>query len=221
MIFKTQFQHTAARRRLEQLKGEARGRIIVSTHSRPKAAGGTRIGARTRRIVSTHSRPKAAGPFPKPRPQPIVVSTHSRPKAAGKIKTLRHLYASVSTHSRPKAAGATVKANCRSWVRFNTQPPEGGWIDRAQQRRNRQRVSTHSRPKAAGCHVAPRKSLIWFQHTAARRRLVLSATSAIKSSLVSTHSRPKAAGPTAQCRSAKLHVSTHSRPKAAGFSIHY
>ena len=80
----------------------------------------------------------------------FIVSTHSRPKAAGKIKTLRHLYASVSTHSRPKAAGATVKANCRSWVRFNTQPPEGGWIDRAQQRRNRQRVSTHSRPKAAG-----------------------------------------------------------------------
>ena len=123
-----------------------------------------------------------------------MVSTHSRPKAAGKIKTLRHLYASVSTHSRPKAAGATVKANCRSWVRFNTQPPEGGWIDRAQQRRNRQRVSTHSRPKAAGC--------VWF--------------SDVQRDGVSTHSRPKAAGSPAQQEIARKNVSTHSRPKAAG-----
>ena len=33
------FQHTAARRRLGRLKMDLRQRIVVSTHSRPKAAG--------------------------------------------------------------------------------------------------------------------------------------------------------------------------------------
>ena len=34
----------------------------------------------------------------------------------------------VSTHSRPKAAGGTDKFSTRSKTRFNSQPPEGGWI---------------------------------------------------------------------------------------------
>nr|DAQ97055.1 MAG TPA: hypothetical protein [Herelleviridae sp.] len=79
-------------------------------------------------------------------------------------------------------------------------------------------VSTHSRPKAAGkimmClrsiklwfqHTAARRRLvgrtngdgcfIMFQHTAARRRLVTNYTRAQQVCKVSTHSRPKAAGP--------------------------
>ena len=78
----------------------------------------------------------------------------------------------VSTHSRPKAAG-TIS----SYALFN--------ID----------VSTHSRPKAAG-----QRLLIcfgewcWFQHTAARRRLVTDHVPVYWYDEVSTHSRPKAAG---------------------------
>jgi len=34
----------------------------------------------------------------------------------------------VSTHSRPKAAGAAIViADTAKTLRFNTQPPEGGW----------------------------------------------------------------------------------------------
>ena len=36
--------------------------------------------------------------------------------------------------------------------------------------------------------------LIWFQLTAARRRLAALATATMQESMVSTHSRPKAAG---------------------------
>ena len=79
--------------------------IVVSTHSRPKAAG--LLGAKKFKgeIVSTHSRPKAAGNLTfdhklfhafqltaarrrldkpsKPTICLVLVSTHSRPKAAG------------------------------------------------------------------------------------------------------------------------------------------
>ena len=52
------------------------GLIFVSTHSRPKAAGGaTRAGVPTI-FVSTHSRPKAAGkPDPDPKPNPDGFNT--------------------------------------------------------------------------------------------------------------------------------------------------
>ena len=79
----TKFQHTAARRRLEV-------RVIglavddgVSTHSRPKAAGGGGAEAFGAEGVSTHSRPKAAGSAAVKRAWTDYVSTHSRPKAAG------------------------------------------------------------------------------------------------------------------------------------------
>ena len=59
----------------------------------------------------------------------------------------------VSTHSRPKAAGIVIKVNG-----------------------NNCSVSTHSRPKAAGGtnYRCPTQDL-WFQLTAARRRLVFMA----------------------------------------------
>ena len=126
----------------------------------------------TGELVSTHSRPKAAGPLRAAPLHPSPVSTHSRPKAAGRpllrwlseTNLFQHTAArrrlafkcrhrrtvpSVSTHSRPKAAGKDLK-EFKAFVK----------------------VSTHSRPKAAGS--ASRKqalSCALFQHTAARRRL--------------------------------------------------
>ena len=76
---------------------------------------------------------------------------------------------------------------------FNTQPPEGGWTNKAIQI-NTPEVSTHSRPKAAGPH--PR-------HQSGNED-------------VSTHSRPKAAGSNTLTVYYDGGVSTHSRPKAAG-----
>ena len=55
----------------------------------------------------------------------------------------------------------------------------------------------------------------WFQHTAARRRLLLYASCPSNDWLVSTHSRPKAAAKVRFEITGRLKVSTHSRPKAA------
>ena len=100
-----------------------------------------------------------------------VVSTHSRPKAAGInhgnslfFKMFQHTAArrrletdfqglslpfAVSTHSRPKAAGGGLARLRKRMASFNTQPPEGGWID-VSYSVYLYVVSTHSRPKAAG-----------------------------------------------------------------------
>ena len=78
----------------------------------------------------------------------------------------------VSTHSRPKAAGF-------KWIKYF-------FI---------KNVSTHSRPKAAGeIHRLNVNNHVLFQHTAARRRLVMIESQKIQQEKVSTHSRPKAAG---------------------------
>ena len=56
-----QFQHTAARRRLDDYNIDDLPVLDVSTHSRPKAAGCLYYGTGVVIEVSTHSRPKAAG----------------------------------------------------------------------------------------------------------------------------------------------------------------
>ena len=86
-----------------------------------------------------------------------------------------------------------AKAEIRIWACcFNTQPPEGGWLQKLKSEfglvvstHSRPKaagklaaitfltllVSTHSRPKAAGHTHLERKAVGMFQHTAARRRL--------------------------------------------------
>ena len=105
----------------------------------------------TNMIVSTHSRLKAAGTYHYHRPRGFSVSTHSRLKAAGLNNFRLHQVFAVSTHSRLKAAGFCVGQSIANFFSFNTQPPEGGW-DRNQNRFRYRLVSTHSRLKAAGCH---------------------------------------------------------------------
>ena len=145
-----QFQHTAARRRLVPHGSGIGARHSVSTHSRPKAAGTSRLtkSAPPKRFntqppeggwfcslaslrlavsVSTHSRPKAAGRNTSTTSAVIMVSTHSRPKAAGTKRVGGGVDNPVSTHSRPKAAGLIRRLTAMLRWRFNTQPPEGGW----------------------------------------------------------------------------------------------
>ena len=57
-------------------------KYIVSTHSRPKAAGFARFAAAPLESVSTHSRPKAAGSPDSKEFRNDLVSTHSRLRAA-------------------------------------------------------------------------------------------------------------------------------------------
>ena len=57
----------------------------------------------------------------------VQVSTRSRPKAAGGEGVAGGFALVVSTRSRPKAAGRKPGRAFRYLLRFNTQPPEGGW----------------------------------------------------------------------------------------------
>ncbi len=124
---------------------------MVSTHSRPKAAGIAKCNGNplekgfntqppeggwrqetlmwviSRRFQHTAARRRLVSS-----PLPLLldesVSTHSRPKAAGAGVRLVQAYQRVSTHSRPKAAGLMQLFS-----------------------KHKNAVSTHSRPKAAGC----------------------------------------------------------------------
>ena len=78
------------------------------------------------RIVSTHSRPKAAGEAIKQDAIPARVSTHSRPKAAGFFTCCLMAGNSFQlTAARRRLAGTDNAA--QSVGGFNSQPPEGGW----------------------------------------------------------------------------------------------
>ncbi len=87
------FQLTAARRRLG-LARRSIGRTFFCFNSQPPEGGWIYcFAAWVHQTVSTHSRPKAAGGVPLPINQRAEVSTHSRPKAAGRITAAgRHLY---------------------------------------------------------------------------------------------------------------------------------
>ena len=78
---------------------------LVSTHSRPKAAGPD-IGELADLLDCFNTQPPEGGWPKQGQVIPLsIVSTHSRPKAAGSKKMSRLDKVKVSTHSRPKAAG--------------------------------------------------------------------------------------------------------------------
>ena len=146
--------------------------------------------------VSTHSRPKAAGRFYERcwlMGSPAAFQhTAARRRLVG-FGSYFCLYGLVSTHSRPKAAGRFVALITLIRSGFNTQPPEGGWVDKGMRPINRNGFNTqppeggwpqlyrawcgfgrfNTQPPEGGW-VRPSRSMsnqILFQHTAARRRL--------------------------------------------------
>ena len=144
-------------------------------------------------MVSTHSRPKAAGTCCLKFLFSFKVSTHSRPKAAGRPLQRLKPPQMVSTHSRPKAAGRSPCRRRQSVGGFNTQPPEGGW-PRINSPRRSGKLFQHTAARRRlgffrfvpnlrfGFNTQPPEggwALLWvivqfwqkFQHTAARRRL--------------------------------------------------
>ena len=150
---------------------DVRRTILVSTHSRSKAAAdimrairpatGFQLTAARRRLppvlrvtvlfflVSTHSRSKAAAATTLRINDIEQVSTHSRSKAAALFRLRILDFRGVSTHSRSKAAAFRPCPLGSVRQCFNSQPLEGGcafctfWI------RLSTLVSTHSRSKAA------------------------------------------------------------------------
>ena len=128
--------------------------------------------------------------------------------------------------------------------RFNTQPPEGGWLSvpmpsavirsafqhtAARRRLGRGSaqflraltVSTHSRPKAAGFAGAVVVVVDFkFQHTAARRRL--DPIRRLRSAASCFNTQPPEGGwVVSVLLPIRPEVSTHSRPKAAGPAFSY
>ena len=212
--------------------------LLVSTHSRPKAAA-CAWRASTPATSCFNTQPPEGGCrrtlvwSPKER-----VSTHSRPKAAARDDATAHLPVPVSTHSRPKAAASERRVPVSVLQCFNTQPPEGGCHHCLHGQRLRQEVSTHSRPKAAagtepcrgvvslgfntqppegGCVCEPRIARLdfWFQHTAARRRLP-KACAPTEPSAMFQHTAARRRLPSGGSPGGlAAPVSTHSRPKAA------
>ena len=212
------FQHTAARRRLGHAQ-TAKPADDGGFNTQPPE-GGWNANRRysIRCNVSTHSRPKAAGRFGTNQRAGQEVSTHSRPKAAGAWSHIRQKLVMVSTHSRPKAAGGSTAKWRFLIIRFNTQPPEGGWscsycitvwIALFQHTAARRRLESY--------FYLQTKNLK-FQHTAARRRLEAELTTPQRPTAVSTHSRPKAAGPTSDVL--RLHGrSFNTQPPEGGWRL--
>ena len=166
-----EFQHTAARRRLGVYSYTIGTWPLVSTHSRPKAAGSSAI-----TVLSCKK------------------CFNTQPPEGGWKFAVSGVSANDCFNTQPPEGGWIVHTVTNaSNSGFNTQPPEGGWAVNAdgfravvfQHTAARRRlehhqllattgagVSTHSRPKAAGS---------------------VSSTAEIDGT-VSTHSRPKAAG---------------------------
>ena len=167
------FQHTAARRRLDDDVSLLNRLVSVSTHSRPKAAG--------------HEREDRLGRHRRFNTQPPEGGWKNNRKKKNRRKTFQHtaarrrlasmLYSAIEsftfqhTAARRRLAGLPIRISRLSPC-FNTQPPEGGW------------TLTSS--------VCGMQQL--FQHTAARRRLDVNIIRMWDAAIVSTHSRPKAAG---------------------------
>ena len=171
-------------------------RLMVSTHSRPKAAGRNwrcphwvtrwfqHTAARRRlaaipaclplptRFQHTAARRRLDVPLTK-RAIALLVSTHSRPKAAGTLWTRHSLPPKCFNTQPPEGGWQGAVGKIALGAGFNTQPPEGGWLGALLPAAILPPVSTHSRPKAAGLdNTILHLKLYGFQHTAARRRLV-------------------------------------------------
>ena len=173
------FQHTAARRRLGVRSLSSRktitcfntqppeggwygwfqdmGKPIVSTHSRPKAAGKLKLLLRLRQDVSTHSRPKAAGHLFRQMPIfPFCFNTQP-PEGGWNIETMRPSPRSRFQHTaaRRRLGRHRLLLTLRVWQFQHTAARRRlGGCDFDQLWRSC--VSTHSRPKAAGPYPVQR-----------------------------------------------------------------
>ena len=100
-------------------------------------------------MVSTHSRPKAAG---KPRQwsafQVLFQHTAARRRLVA-IQAMGGVIYHLFQHTAARRRLGLRRERCSYQDGFNTQPPEGGWTATIPAA-NAAAVSTHSRPKAAG-----------------------------------------------------------------------
>ena len=101
-------------------------------------------------LVSTHSRPKAAG-LRCTNPLCGWTGFNTQPPEGGWLSArICRWLCTRFQHTAARRRLAIQARRChQNERRFNTQPPEGGWL-RAGAAKPDSQVSTHSRPKAAG-----------------------------------------------------------------------
>ena len=148
------------------------GAVGVSTHSRPKAAGFFPHVIGLLGMVSTHSRPKAAGLLTE-QPPPFKSFQHTAARRRLETKNRQNRLC-CCFNTQPPEGGWAFKLFCaQQGCCFNTQPPEGGW--KATRRFSDDGAGFNTQPPEGGwaCVAADGKAAVWFQHTAARRRLVV------------------------------------------------
>ena len=169
--------------------------IMVSTHSRAKAAADVGINIELLDIVSTHSRAEAVALFDRtfhesqqcfntqpPKggcytnfpsiPPPFFVSTHSHPKAAATMPCASSpILPFQHTAARRRLLALLCSLVVLTLVSTRSRAKAAALNDKII--RGCSTVSTHSRAKAAAVGIMMSKHGARFQHTAAWRRLHL------------------------------------------------
>ena len=188
---------------------------IVSTHSRPKAAGRLQADmAKLARCFNTQP-PEGGWQILYIAGFGVILFQHTAARrrlamvcvfvgaavlfqhTAARRRLVNHVaiaaaVTGVSTHSRPKAAGCLgIHPLGFCFVSTHSRPKAAGTVERFCKAASF--VSTHSRPKAAGSSalIGP-YGVSGFQHTAARRRL--GATSRFKAKQSSFNTQPPEGG---------------------------
>ena len=235
------FQHTAARRRLHNALSFQWLSVLVSTHSRPKAAANKIVAPLSYMgSVSTHSRPKAAASCKRTRLIRRAKFQHTA--ARRRLRQWLHVSAiklqfqhtaarrrlhfrqssdrlspRVSTHSRPKAAAKPTWSSSMSVRGFNTQPPEGGCENGAENGNSKKCFNTQ--PPEGGCLLMAVLIAVnsQFQHTAARRRLPISKPSERKIFLFQ-HTAARRRLPFAKCNCVGKLYGFNTQPPEGGCS---
>ena len=145
----------------------------VSTHSRPKAAG-PRAAGQNRRRISFNTQPPEGGWWQGCSGCRLSYE-FQHTAARRRLVPRKNLSLTIKMFQHTAARRRLDQQYSPAYLiqRFNTQPPEGGWLQRRVAALDGG-VSTHSRPKAAGLGLGV----------------------VLHIGQVSTHSRPKAAGTT-------------------------
>ena len=143
----------------------------VSTHSRPKAAGGSPDGAAiVDEFQLTAARRRLVACCPPTTAPPKFQLTAAR-RRLGRLNAIRGRRDG-RFNSQPPEGGWTRRVGVR-WYRssFNSQPPEGGWF-LAFKPSTWQKCFNSQPPEGGWCQANIAKRIgIEFQLTAARRRL--------------------------------------------------
>ena len=236
----SEFQHTAARRRLPRIHGqknEASGQF-QHTAARRRLRNGFDNHFRDCQFQHTAARRRLRPPPPPHSASASFQHTAARRRLQGDGSHAAEGGVFQHTAARRRLPGPPQSGLRRLHVCFNTQPPEGGCGRRDASRPRRTGVSTHSRPKAAARKRKPRGRCALCFNTQPPEGGCFADGGGDALKRVSTHSRPKAAasslagstirGVLFQHTAARrrLHalfgwrlpragVSTHSRPKAA------